>query len=93
LKWIGEDFHIESFKSIVDTSKMYSILNPKTKSPSLKFLAESILGEKISKDFQRSDWRIRPLFREMIVYAGTDALLLPFLYLKQLMDSNIQVQS
>lgn len=85
LKWIGEDFHVDSFKSVVDTSKMYGILNPKNKSPSLKLLAELFLSQKISKDFQRSDWRIRPLFKEMVIYAGTDALLLPFLYLKQLM--------
>lgn len=90
LKWIGEDFHIDTFKSIIDTSRMYGILNPKNKSPSLKLLADVFLSQKISKDFQRSDWRIRPLFKEMINYAGTDALLLPFIYLKQLMEANVE---
>lgn len=85
LKWIREDFYVDNFKSVVDTSKTYGILNPKNKSPSLKLLAETYLSQKINKDFQRSDWRIRPLFKEMIVYAGTDALVLPFLFMKQLM--------
>jgi ribonuclease D len=69
---------------------MYGILNPKNKSPSLKLLADLFLSQKISKDFQRSDWRIRPLFKEMITYAGTDALLLPFIYFKQLMEANVE---
>jgi ribonuclease D len=77
----------------VDTSRIYGILNPKNKSPSLKLLANEILSITISKDFQRSDWRIRPLFKEMKIYAGTDALLLPFIYLKQLMDSNMELEN
>lgn len=85
LKWISQDFYLENFKSIVDTSKLFAILNPKNKSPSLRYLADLYLSQKINKDFQRSDWRIRPLFKEMITYAGTDALVLPFLFLKQLM--------
>jgi len=57
----------------------------------LRYLADLYLSQKINKDFQRSDWRIRPLFKEMIAYAGTDALVLPFLFLKQLMEANVQI--
>jgi hypothetical protein len=48
---------------VVDTSRIHGILNPKNKSPSLKLLAELNLSQIVSKDFQRSDWRIRPLFK------------------------------
>lgn len=38
----------------------------------------------MDKGFQRSDWRIRPLFSEMVEYAAIDAEVLPFIYLKML---------
>lgn len=38
----------------------------------------------MDKNFQRSDWRIRPLFKEMIQYAAIDAEVLPYVYLKLL---------
>lgn len=93
LKWIGEDFYLENFHSVVDTSKIFAILNPKNKSPSLRHLADLYLSQNINKDFQRSDWRIRPLFKEMVAYAGTDALVLPFLFIKQLMEANVDLMN
>lgn len=36
----------------------------------------------MEKNFQRSDWRIRPLFKEMIQYAAIDAEVLPYVYLR-----------
>lgn len=35
----------------------------------------------MDKNFQRSDWRIRPLFKEMTQYAAIDAEVLPYIYL------------
>ena len=42
----------------------------------------------MNKDFQKADWRIRPLFKEMLYYAAIDAEILPSiccLLLKQLL--------
>jgi ribonuclease D len=38
----------------------------------------------MKKQFQRSDWRIRPLFTEMIRYASIDAEVLPYILLRML---------
>lgn len=42
----------------------------------------------MNKEYQQCDWRIRPLFEEMIDYAAMDAKILPFLYLKMIYDIN-----
>ncbi len=56
----------------------------KSNTPSLKWLAGEHLGLEIRKEYQRSDWRIRPLFEEMANYAATDAKVLPYLLLSML---------
>ena len=58
--------------------------NQRTNTPSLKYLAEKFLKLEIRKEYQRSDWRIRPLFAEMTDYAATDAQALPYILLSML---------
>ena len=38
----------------------------------------------MKKDYQRADWRLRPLFKEMIEYASLDAEVLPYIFLSQI---------
>ena len=72
LKWLIEDFGVYNFVNVVDTCKIHLMYNSyqnqilKTshnlsKSMSLRELAEIFLGYEMSKDFQRADWRVRPL--------------------------------
>lgn len=91
LKWLVEDYSIPEFHNIYDTAKVYGILHGnKNQTPSLKFLAKEYLGIEIRKEYQQSDWRIRPLFKEMVEYAGTDAQILPFILMKLLEEASKQ---
>jgi ribonuclease D len=85
LRWLCEDYDIWEFQTILDTSKIYGLIeNQKGHTPSLKWLAMEFLGLEVKKEYQQSDWRIRPLFAEMADYAATDALVLPYLLLAML---------
>lgn len=70
----------------MDTSRIYTIINKSKKGDSigLKKLCERYLNYEMDKNFQRSDWRIRPLFKEMVQYAAIDAEVLPYVYLRML---------
>lgn len=48
----------------------------------LRKLCSLYLNYEMEKNFQRSDWRIRPLFKEMVQYAAIDAEVLPYVYLR-----------
>lgn len=65
---------------------MYNLCNKvkKGESVGLRTLCKQYLNFEMEKNFQRSDWRIRPLFKEMIQYASLDAEVLPYIYLKML---------
>ena len=66
LKWLHEDYGIGSSKivNVVDTNKAYQFIKSKKNvSIGLKTLAKSYLHYEMKKDFQRADWRIRPLFK------------------------------
>lgn len=52
----------------------------------LRALTRAYLGLDITKSFQRSDWRIRPLPVPMLLYAATDAYVLPTLCERLLVD-------
>lgn len=71
---------------MIDTCKIYNLINKvkRGESVGLKTLCSKYLGHDMLKDFQRSDWRIRPLFKEMIQYAAIDAEVLPYIYLRML---------
>lgn len=77
---------MHKINNVVDTCKIYSLVNKVKKGESigLKTLCQKYLGHDMLKDFQRSDWRIRPLFKEMVQYAAIDAEVLPYVYLKML---------
>lgn len=78
LKWVVEDFGITLFKNVVDTCKMFGVIEKyqnsvdnnneilstklNSKSISLRNLSQIYLNFYMCKDFQRADWRIRPLF-------------------------------
>lgn len=38
----------------------------------------------MSKDYQKSDWRLRPLLKEMVEYAAVDAEILAYIFIRQL---------
>ena len=69
-------------RNIIDTNRLYMDIYKKTTSISLKNLAFQELAYEMKKDYQKADWRIRPLFKEMIDYAAIDAEILPYLYIK-----------
>ena len=72
-----------------DISKMYKELNIGVKI-SLKAICESLLGKGISKYEQVSNWKMRPLRKSQICYAGMDALVSLKLYeiLKEKMNGD-----
>lgn len=47
------------------------------------------LNYEMNKDFQQADWRIRPLFKEMIEYASIDAEILPFIFIEQMKEKKM----
>lgn len=51
--------------NVVDTCRMYSLCNTvkKGESAGLRTLCKQYLNYEMDKNFQRSDWRIRPLFK------------------------------
>lgn len=75
VKWLHEDFGLKVNNNVVDTSKIYMYCHTMKKGESvgLRTLSQNYLLYKMDKNFQRSDWRIRPLFKEMIQYAAIDA--------------------
>jgi ribonuclease D len=58
------------------------MINNEMNSPSLKKLVEGELAYNMDKDFQMSDWRVRPLLKEMVDYARMDAEILLYLFAK-----------
>lgn len=45
----------------------------------LATLAKEYLGATMSKEYQVSEWRIRPIPKAMLQYAKKDSMILPFL--------------
>ena len=86
LRWLTEDFGLRAFKCVVDTCKIHLMSQHKLKNEraqksfSLKELGLMFVNYEMSKDFQRADWRIRPLISEMFHYAAIDAEILLPLY-------------
>lgn len=66
LKWIQEDYGLSEcpILNTVDTNRIYQLIKSKKNlSIGLKTLALNYLNYNMKKDFQRADWRIRPLFK------------------------------
>lgn len=68
-----------TFSNLFDTHLAAKLLELESKS--LAGLVELYFGVTLSKDHQRSDWRLRPLPEEQIAYAREDTL-----YLNELAD-------
>lgn len=68
--WLQRDFHIYPV-NLFDTYRAAIALEKPQKS--LAFLLQCYCGVGIDKRFQKSDWRLRPLPKELLEYARTDA--------------------
>lgn len=61
---------------------MHMILSKCKFVSSLKDLAQQYLNYPMKKDYQKADWRLRPLLGEMLQYAAIDAHILMYLFIK-----------
>ncbi|KAG7573358.1 Ribonuclease H-like superfamily [Arabidopsis suecica] len=68
--WLQRDFHIYVV-NMFDTAKACEVLSKPQRS--LAYLLETVCGVATNKLLQREDWRQRPLSKEMVQYARTDA--------------------
>ncbi|XP_010469591.1 PREDICTED: protein RRP6-like 3 isoform X2 [Camelina sativa] len=68
--WLQRDFHIYVV-NMFDTAKACEVLSKPQRS--LAYLLEAVCGVATNKLLQREDWRQRPLSKEMVEYARTDA--------------------
>jgi len=71
-----------SFLNFVDTARIDVELRKEQNIRGLATLAKEYLGEHMNKDYQVSEWRIRPIPSSMLDYARRDSLVLPFLVRK-----------
>ena len=60
-------------KSFIDIVKIFKEMHPGSKYTSLSYMCDVILGRKLSKYEQRSNWNRRPLKKTQIHYAISDA--------------------
>lgn len=68
--WLQRDFHIYVV-NLFDTAKACEVLSKPQKS--LAYLLETYCSVATNKLLQREDWRQRPLSKDMVTYARTDA--------------------
>lgn len=68
-----------SFLNFLDTARIDVELRKQQNIRGLAMLVKEYLGEFMSKDYQVSEWRIRPIPASMLEYARRDSFVLPFL--------------
>lgn len=68
-----------SFLNFIDTARIDVEIRQKQNIRGLAILVKEYLGEHMSKDYQVSEWRIRPIPTSMLEYARRDSMVLPFL--------------
>ncbi|CAM6097604.1 unnamed protein product [Calypogeia fissa] len=68
--WLQRDFHIYVV-NMFDTAKACVLLGKQQRS--LSSLLQLYCSVTTDKSFQRADWRLRPLPKDMLLYARTDA--------------------
>ena len=73
-----------SFVNFIDTDKIDIEIRQKQNIRGLATLVNEYLKEFMSKDYQVSEWRIRPIPSSMLEYARRDSMVLPFLARKML---------
>ncbi|KAK4026872.1 hypothetical protein OUZ56_015898 [Daphnia magna] len=83
--WLQRDFGIYVV-NLFDTCQAASLLRLKRKG--LAFLLQHYCQIRISKSYQRADWRIRPLSKEMLNYARGDTHYLIYIYERLKQDLN-----
>uniref|UniRef100_A0A914D0P3 HRDC domain-containing protein n=1 Tax=Acrobeloides nanus TaxID=290746 RepID=A0A914D0P3_9BILA len=69
IEWLQRDFGIYVV-NMFDTFEALNMLGMHPKS--LKYLVQQFCGVELNKEFQRADWRLRPLTEDHIVYARSD---------------------
>lgn len=79
LQWLKTDYDFD-IVNIFDTAKAYMYLSKDKSLVSLAFLAKKYLNINLDKQFQTSDWRIRPLPKFMMEYAKRDSNVLLYLF-------------
>ncbi|KAI9563677.1 hypothetical protein GHT06_011141 [Daphnia sinensis] len=83
--WLQRDFGIYVV-NLFDTCQAASVLGFERKG--LTFLLQHYCQIRISKCYQRADWRIRPLSKEMLNYARGDTHYLIYIYERLKQDLN-----
>lgn len=74
-----------SLINFVDTSRLdIELRDNKYDLRGLAALSKDYLGTLISKEYQISEWRIRPIPKAMLQYAKKDSIILPFLLMAML---------
>ena len=68
-----------SFINFIDTARVDVELRKQQNIRGLSTLVKQYLKEHMSKDYQVSEWRIRPIPSSMIDYARRDSMVLPYL--------------
>jgi len=78
LRWLWSNFGL-LVVGLFDTAAAARELDRgQANEPSLKSLCREHLGVEVDKTYQRADWRLRPLPRDMLSYASGDSrVLLP----------------
>eukprot|EP00092_Neocalanus_flemingeri_P021730 GFUD01023573.1.p1 GENE.GFUD01023573.1~~GFUD01023573.1.p1 ORF type:complete len:902 (-),score=286.05 GFUD01023573.1:77-2782(-) len=75
--WLQRDFSIY-LRNVFDTHQAGKLLGfPRL---SLAWLLSNYCGLEVDKQYQLADWRIRPLPKEMVVYARQDTRYMVYLY-------------
>lgn len=73
-----------SFVNFIDTARIDVDIRKQQNIRGLATLVSEYLNEFMSKDYQVSEWRIRPIPISMLDYARRDSMVLPFLARKLL---------
>lgn len=73
-----------SFINFIDTARIDVDIRKQQNIRGLATLVNEYLHEHMSKDYQVSEWRIRPIPASMLDYARRDSMVLPFLARKLL---------
>ena len=64
---------MENVHGFIDIVKLFKAKYPSETQNSLAYMAEKLVGKKISKFEQRSNWNRRPLKKTQTHYAALDA--------------------
>ena len=79
-----------NFLNFIDTARVDVEIRKQQNIRGLATLVKEYLNEHMSKDFQVSEWKLRPIPNSMIDYARRDSLVLPFLTKQMLNDQPLE---